>query len=141
MNLNPEQQRERLLELQKSLTSVDEIHVLIVDDDQGDAEMAQSKLQQYGIQSEIALNGIMAVDSIERNGFMLVFLDWKLIGRSGLETLKAIKAKSQKCVVVILTGIATDSDAAVALEHGAALVIAKPLTDESIKLIFGRPTL
>lgn len=139
MNLNPEQQRKSLLAIQQSLTDRKSISVLIVDDSIDDAEITRDRLSQHNIQTSIAPSGDVAFQMVQSNGFVVVFLDWRLIGRSGLETLKQIKQASHGCAVVVLTGVATDQDVGIALENGAAAVMSKPLTDEQIELIFGLP--
>lgn len=139
MNLNPEQQRKSLLAIQQSLVARESVSVLIVDDSVNDAEITSNQLALHGIQTSIAPSGDVAFQMVQSNGFVVVFLDWRLIGRSGLETLKQIKRASQGCSVIVLTGVATDQDVGIALENGAAAVMSKPLTDEQIELIFGLP--
>jgi len=75
---------------------------------------------------------------LEHNDFSVVFMDWRMVGKTGVEALKTLRNTSSAHLIV-LTGLATDDDAAMALAHGAAAVMAKPLTDEHIKLIFGTP--
>lgn len=137
MNLNPEQQRERLLAIQRLLSDEPNTFVLIVDDDGDDAGLAENILSGNEIKVDVARGYGEAMQKIEGCPYHLVFLDWKLTGRSGLDTLKSIKSKCPKCFVIILTGKATDNDSATALEHGAAAVMRKPLTNEDVRFIFG----
>ena len=139
MTLAPEQQRKRLLEIQSSLIGNQNFKVLIVDDDESDLILTQNRLKSFGIESITTVHGGVAEEMISQNGFAVIFLDWKLVGVSGLSVLRSIKLKCPKCVVIILTGVATNDDAVIALNNGAALVMSKPITDEAIKIIFDSP--
>lgn len=137
MNLNPQQQIERLKEIQKMLQSRDDGMVLIVEDDASDSELVKLALAKHGIES-ISVSGVeRAVLAMQGRKTALIFMDWKLVGKSGLEAMLALKSACQKCLIVVLSGVATDDDVSKAMSNGAAAVIAKPLTDEAIKLIFG----
>lgn len=135
-----EQQRKSLSAIKESIVGEKKVSVLIVDDNEDDAEMTQVKLSKRGVKSTIASTAQDAIEWIKRNGFWIVFLDWKLVGMSGLELLTRINDMSPKHQVIVLTG-AKDSDlvASDALKAGAIAVMSKPLSDETIQIVFGSP--
>jgi len=113
---------------------------LIVDDDNHDSILAKNSLNFFGVMADVAENGDAAVKRIKENNYAVIFLDWRLIGKSGRVTLMEIKSIAPKCVVIVLTGAAYSEDVSEALKLGAAAVMLKPLTEENVKLIFGSPT-
>lgn len=139
INLDPQEQRQRLMAIQESLTGRKNFPVLVVDDDESDLLFTQKKLEEIGIHAVTTAHGGVASEMVKEGGFAIIFLDWKLVSVTGLSVLRSIKAKCPDCVVIILTGAATNDDAIKALENGAALVISKPITDEAIKIIFQSP--
>ena len=140
MNLTPEQQRAQLIAIQNSLSMQNNITVLIVDDETEDSYLTKERLSRFGITAVIADSGDVALQMIEHEPFSIIFLDWKLIGRSGMQTLLGVKEKAPNCIVIVLTGATYGEYASQALVNGAAAVMLKPLTEENIKLIFGEPT-
>ena len=135
-----EHQREQLIALWNMLKSLQHPpKVLLVEDNPKDMNLTRSELESHGIVCFEARDGIEAIQKIKSNVFWVVFLDWKLFGMSGEETLKAILQFNPKMRVIILTGVLDpkSSDALRAMTMGAIAVMAKPLTSEQINLIFG----
>jgi DNA-binding response OmpR family regulator len=139
MDLSPAEQREQLVAIQKSLVTYSKISVLIVDDSSDDAFVAKARLESFGITATVATDGDIACQMVKSEEFSIVFLDWMLSGKSGLETLKEIKLIVPDCVVVILTGATYGEYVSRALKFGALAIMLKPLEDEDIKFIFGVP--
>lgn len=78
--------------------------ILIVDDEIGIVEEIKSFLLEEGYQvrtADTAKEGIRAVDEFRPD---VIFIDIKLPDISGIEVLKAVKEKSPKTKVVIITG-------------------------------------
>lgn len=113
--------------------------MLVVDDNQDDLDIARGVLEEAGISCDVAPNSDTAVAMIREIGFSIIFMDWKLVGKSGLDALNDLKAACAECIIIVLTGVVTDGDSATALTHGAAAVMSKPITIEHVKLIFGLP--
>jgi CheY-like chemotaxis protein len=127
------------LQIQQTLLGVPASPILIIEDSSNDAELAKKQLEAYGLGVVAVPNCEAGSRELETQKFSMVFLDWKLTGISGLDALKKLKSIPACPIVIVLTGVATDNDAAMALAHGAAAVMAKPLTDENVQLIFGSP--
>ena len=135
--MNPTDERERLLSIQRSLeASKKPLSILIVEDDDHDSAFIRGKLDSIGIPSMVCRYGEVAAKRVRHTRFDIIFLDWKLLGQSGLSTLADIKRASPATIVIVLTGFASHDNVAAALNGGAAAIMSKPITDEQLKLIF-----
>lgn len=133
-------QIEKLLAIQESLKGRSEKPAaLIIDDDHFDCDFMRKKLEDYGIRAEVAWTGEEALRRLEHETFWVIFLDWKLQGISGFDTLRKIRLMEPSPVVVVITGWCTDDIANLAFSAGSAAVMSKPLEDKHVKLIFGKP--
>lgn len=121
------------------------VMVLLVEDDEKDAELTVSALQGAGVNVVWAKDSQQAQDYMIANDPWLVFLDLKLgpddRGELGLNILELIKSYKRNVIVVILTGqYRHDSDNCLkALSKGADAIMLKPLTSTQIRLIFASP--
>ncbi len=123
------------------MTANDEIEILIVEDNQEDAELTIRALTKQHLANKIVhlTDGAEALDFIfglgnysERNINQIpkvIFLDLKMPKISGLEVLKSIKSapRMKMIPVVILTSSAEDPDIKEAYELGANSYIVKPV--------------
>jgi DNA-binding response OmpR family regulator len=81
--------------------------ILLVDDDPDILTSMQAAFEPTGAVIDLAANGNAAVEAAEKNPPDLVVLDMMLPGRSGflvLEKLKARKPRSEKPVIIMITG-------------------------------------
>ncbi len=62
--------------------------VLIVDDDYDSIRLLQRTLSEFGCYVQIAMDGFNAVDLLMDHNFDIVFLDWKMPGIEGGETIE-----------------------------------------------------
>lgn len=133
-------QSDQLKAIQESLRGVNPPpRALVVDDDVDDLELMTLKLRRSGIDVTSVRSGEAALALIPNAGYWVVFLDWKMEGMSGLETLIEIKKLNTDSSVIVITGWPTKEVISAAFSAGAAAVMPKPLEDESIKLIFNKP--
>lgn len=122
-----------------------QIDVLLVEDDQNDAELTIRALKKQGLANEIfhcidgedALDFVFCkgkyVDNICNNKLKVILLDLKLPKLSGLEVLKEIKsnALTAKIPIVIVSSSKEDPDIETAYSLGANSYIVKPVEFES----------
>jgi len=137
-----EDERKRLIELQDLLRgSTRPPSALIVDDNPNDTQITEFHLRSKGVATMSVMDGMDAVKLVARHDFWVIFLDWKLAGASGEQTLKAIRQINRFARVIILTGVfdTHSSEAIKAMSLGAIAVMPKPLTSEQVELIFGSP--
>jgi len=100
--------------------------VLVVDDDPAILQLLKDAVERRGYRVTCCESGERALQELGRQSFALVFLDLILPGVSGVDVLRAIKDKSQRTVVAILTGYADAPVALQAMALGPMFFIRKP---------------
>lgn len=93
--------------------------ILLADDEPQILEVLTEFLEGQGYVVQGAVDGMQAVAVLEKEEFTLALLDLKLPGRSGLELLSFIKARSPETEVILFTGNAELESAVQALRLGA----------------------
>lgn len=102
--------------------------VLVVDDDQEIGYMFQRLLG--GPQAvTLARDGYEALDRVKKDQFDLIFLDVRLPGMDGVETLEVIKQIQPDAIVVMMSGYSVEEEIKRAMAMGAQDFIAKPFED------------
>jgi DNA-binding NtrC family response regulator len=108
------------------------IKILVVDDDETVRVSHLRILSGSHCQVETALNGMQALQVMERGAFDVVLLDQRMPGMDGLAVLKAIKERWPESEVIIITGYPTVDLAKQAVSLGAYDYLAKPLGPEEV---------
>ncbi len=107
--------------------------VLIVDDEPGIREALKQVLEYEGYEVATAASGGEALTRYEELQPHVVFLDVKMAGLDGLETLSRIKEIDPGAVVVMISGHGTVATAVQATQLGAFDFLEKPLeTDRTL---------
>jgi len=102
--------------------------VLVVDDDQEIGYMFQRLLG--GPQAvTLARDGYEALERVKTDQFDLIFLDVRLPGMDGVETLEAIKEIQPDAIVVLMSGYSVEEEVRRAMALGAQDFLAKPFED------------
>jgi CheY-like chemotaxis protein len=78
--------------------------VLVIDDDDGVRESFRAALEDAGYAVTTANNGDAGLESAQAHRPDLVFLDLKMPGLSGVETLKLLNAVCPQTPVYLVTG-------------------------------------
>lgn len=117
-------------------------HILLVEDDLGDAGLVRIALRrgQYSVTLHHVKNGNEALGFLRRIGAdylqaprpSLILLDLNLPGRSGHEILQELKSDSalRGIPVVVLSTSEADRDVAKAYQMGANSFVSKPMEVE-----------
>ncbi|MFA5401107.1 MAG: response regulator [Dehalococcoidia bacterium] len=127
------------------------IDVLLVEDNQQDAELTIRSLKKHKLANNISVveDGAEALDFIFCRGKFnkrdinhppkVIFLDLKLPLVSGLEVLRAIKqdARTKSVPVVVVTSSREDPDVKAAYELGANSYVVKPVDFEAFTEAIG----
>jgi len=106
--------------------------VLIVDDDRELTAMLSEYLGHEGFVVTVEHDGTEAVQKISAQSADLVILDVMLPGRSGLDVLRAVRARDERPPVLMLTARGDDVDRIVGLELGADDYLAKPFNPREL---------
>jgi len=106
--------------------------ILVVDDEAEIRRSVRMILEYEGYDVQEASSGPEALALVEREPPDLVFLDIKMGGLDGLETLQRLRQLSEALPVVIISGHGTVSTAVEATKLGAFDFIEKPLASERV---------
>ncbi len=111
------------------------MRVLIVEDAPAEAELFADVVAQHGHDPIVAPSAEAALDTLAVSSPDAVLLDIYLPGMSGLELLQILSARTQRCPVVVISGVATEDQARRCLELGALEFLPKPLTVDQVELL------
>ncbi|MGN0613503.1 MAG: ATP-binding protein [Porcipelethomonas sp.] len=115
-----------------------EAHILIVDDNELNLEVATAILEKTKIRINTAMSGRECIDKLRNAKYDMVFLDQMMPGMSGIETLKILR--DEKCAegtpIVAFTADAIVGARESYLKEGFAGYLSKPINyDELEKLL------
>lgn len=102
------------------------IKTLLVDDDMRFLSIMNERLELAGIDVETAVSAEHALMMMETTAFDVIVLDYQMPGMNGIQSLKAIKARSPDVQVILLSGYATIANSVAAMKNGAADFMEKP---------------
>lgn len=108
--------------------------VMIVDDEKGIREALKQVLEYEEIEVQASASGHEAIRAYPDFKPHLVFLDVKMEGMDGLETLKKIRELDPQAQVVMISGHGTIQTAVEATQLGAYDFLEKPLDTDRILL-------
>jgi two-component system response regulator PilR (NtrC family) len=108
-------------------------HILVVDDELSMRELLEVLLTKEGYKVSFAENGRKAISMIEKTEFDLLLCDIRLGDITGLDVLKAAKARKPDAVVIMISAYATTEAAVEAMNEGAYDFVPKPFDNEELK--------
>jgi two-component system nitrogen regulation response regulator NtrX len=106
--------------------------ILVVDDEQGIRDALSQLLEYEGYEVRTEASGTAALATYETFRPQLTFLDVKMAGMDGIETLRKLRALDPAAVVVMISGHATIQNAVEATQGGAYDIMEKPLDTDRI---------
>ena len=104
--------------------------ILIIDDEAPLRQTLARILQRSGYEVTTAESGEMGISILSSASFDLVYMDIRMPGMGGLETLKVIHASQPNLPVILFTAQPDMNSAVEALRLGAADYLLKPLQPE-----------
>jgi len=108
-------------------------NILVVDDDFSVRNVLKEYLNLIGHNVEIANDGNNVSELINNNHFDIIFLNYTMPGKNGLDVLKEIKLLNENVMVVIITGKSPDEIRDDVIAEGAYSFINKPFTINQIQ--------
>jgi two-component system nitrogen regulation response regulator NtrX len=106
--------------------------ILVIDDDPGVREALKQVLTYEGLEVRVAASGGEGISVYPEFRPHLVFLDVKMAGLDGLETLTRLKAMEHTAPIVMISGHGTISTAVEATRRGAFDFLEKPLDTDRL---------
>ena len=119
------------------MSSKNTIHVLLVEDNPGDARLVEIMLNEVQ-QNPVVLHHVsslaIAQDFLQVNHIDLVLLDLSLPDGSGLDSINKIQLISDSLAIIILTGLNDQEFAIKTMQHGAQDYLVKGQGDGHLML-------
>jgi len=109
------------------------IQILVLDDEKIVGERLKASLEKEGHTLETFINPVTALERIREKTFDVVITDIRMDDMDGIQILEAVREKSQKTKVIMITGYATLEVARESLTKGAFDFIAKPFKLKEIR--------
>lgn len=101
--------------------------VLIVDDETSIQELIRFNLEQAGFETEVASDGLAALEMFESYKPDLIVLDLMLPGKDGYDVCKEIR-RTSNVPIIMLTAKETELERVLGLELGADDYMTKPFS-------------
>lgn len=101
-------------------------HILVTDDERGIRNTLKEILEFEDYEVSLAESGTETLEMISKNEFDLLFLDIKMKGIDGIETLRQIRTAGFEFPVIMISGHGTIDIAVEATKMGAFDFLEKP---------------
>jgi DNA-binding NtrC family response regulator len=110
----------------------DKKNILVVNDKQAIRQILGNMLKDRGYNIFMAEDGYKAIEKVKEISFAITFLDIRMPGIDGVQTLKEIKKISPETRVVMMTGYPDRNLEKEAIKQGAYTVIYKPFDKKKV---------
>jgi signal transduction histidine kinase/ActR/RegA family two-component response regulator len=113
-------------------------HVLLVEDHPVNQKLAKTLLERLGYSVDLAENGQVAVDAVEKTNYAVVLMDMQMPVMDGIEATKCIRASDgPHCQVPIIavTANAMESDLDACLAAGMNDFMSKPFSKATLETL------
>ncbi len=106
--------------------------ILVIDDDAEVRYSLQRVLSARDYQVSCAASGNEGIEMAEKEMPTVIFLDNRMDGMSGLETLQHLRNLNPRAMVILMTAYSTTQTAIEAMKFGAFDYIVKPFENEKV---------
>ena len=120
------------------------MRALVVDDNPINQKIAQFNLKQLDIESDLAANGLEAIDLYKQNTYSLILMDIQMPIMDGLDATKEIRKierdedYNQTAFIVALTANTFDDENKQCLDAGMNAFIEKPITEQALRNVINQ---
>ena len=105
---------------------------VVIEDDDGIRSLIRAVLERAGLDVITTNNGLDGIAAVRGSQPVVVTVDIRMPGMSGIETTRRIRSLSD-ALIVVLSASGTERDEADSLESGADLFIAKPFRPRDLQ--------
>ena len=119
------------------------LRVLLVDDNSINQKVAARIVQQLGYKPDLAANGRLALDALDKQHYDLVFMDMMMPEMDGLEATRTIRERQQnpaahpnyqsRILIVAMTAHAMPADREKCIAAGMDDYLAKPIRPNDVR--------
>lgn len=102
------------------------IHILIVEDEQRLAEILKKQFEDSGFSIEIAYDGYVGKQLVDKNAYDLIILDINLPLINGYDLCKEIRKSNSRIPIIMLTALGTVDNKMAGFNIGADDYVIKP---------------
>jgi two-component system phosphate regulon sensor histidine kinase PhoR len=120
------------------MTEAPKRKILIVDDEITVCKSIRQALLNPDYDIDMALSGEEALQKDEEKRYEVIIADLMMPGLSGLDLLKALKAKNTQAKVVMVTGYPTMKTTVQAMQIGAFDYLPKPFLPAELRALVTR---
>lgn len=110
----------------------DVIKLLLIDDEEGYANVLSNRLRRRNIDVTKAYSGFDGIQALRKQDFNVALLDLKMEDMDGIEVLKVFKKMLPKMEVIMLTGHGSEKAAKEGIQFGAFDYLMKPCEFEDL---------
>lgn len=136
LSTSEDQENDRPMETKARKSS---LKVLVVDDIEINRKIMSETLRYFGIECDLASDGIEAIEKYKRTSHNLIFMDCQMPRMDGLEATRRIREYSatinSEPFIIAVTAGTTGEEQEACINSGMNLVIEKPFTHEKISLL------
>ncbi|MBM3461926.1 MAG: response regulator [Armatimonadetes bacterium] len=109
----------------------DEIHILVLEDDDDLRENLAAVLEYEGFHVVAVGRGVDAVEQARDHAFDLVVADIRMKGISGLDALEQVRGHQPEIRSLVVTGYSTEADSIRAIRLGVGEYLKKPFDSDT----------
>ena len=114
---------------------LDKKSILVVDDIEVNRNLLTQILNSYGFEVFQASSGYEAIEIFEKEDLNLIFMDIKMSGLDGLETMKIIRQTDNDIPIIAVSANVFNEDKQSAIRSGADNFLAKPIDEKELLII------
>jgi DNA-binding NtrC family response regulator len=114
------------------------VKALIIDDERSIRDGLAKTLRRSGHEAIALENGASGVGEFTQGGYDLVFLDIRMPGMDGMETLVRLREWDPEVIIVIITGYPSIETVLKAFRLGAYDYLPKPFSPQEVRIITAR---
>ena len=103
-------------------------HILLIEDDPMIGRSLVRALEDMRMRADWCRDGVQGQMALEAGGYDLVLLDLGLPGKSGMDVLKAMRARGDRTTLFIITARDEIDDRVIGLDEGADDYLIKPFS-------------